>query len=67
MSSVSDVTAPIIQNMIAAGAQIVRMTKLSSMIGKEEPTEATDYHSPSNPRGDGYQSPAGSSSSSCCV
>lgn len=40
------------------------MAKLSSMIGREQPTEATDYHAPFNPRGDGYQSPAGSSSGS---
>lgn len=47
--------------MVAAGAHVVAMTKLSSMIGKEEPTEATEYHVPFDPRGDGYQSPAGSS------
>ena len=34
------------------------------MIGKEEPTEAIDFPAPFNPRGDGYQSPAGSSSGS---
>lgn len=37
------------------------------MIGKEEPTEATDYHAPFNPRADGYQSPAGSSSGSAAA
>lgn len=64
ISSSSDTTATIVRNMVAAGASVVAMTKLSSMIGKEEPTEATDYHAPFNPRGDGYQSPAGSSSGS---
>lgn len=34
------------------------------MISREEPTEAVDYHAPFNPRADGYQSPAGSSSGS---
>ncbi|KAF2787306.1 amidase signature enzyme [Melanomma pulvis-pyrius CBS 109.77] len=38
--------------------------KSSSFIGCEEPTEAVDYQVPFNPRGDGYQSPAGSSSGS---
>lgn len=50
--------------MIAAGTHVLGMAKLSSMIGKEEPTEATDYHAPFNPRGDGYQSPTESSSNS---
>lgn len=67
ISSSSDITATIVQNMVAAGAHVLGMTKLSSMIGKEEPTEATDYHAPFNPRGDGYQSPAGSSSGSAAA
>lgn len=67
ISSSSDITATIVQNMVAAGAHVVAMTKLSSMIGKEEPTEAIDYHAPFNPRGDGYQSPAGSSSGSAAA
>lgn len=50
--------------MVAAGAHVVATTKLSSLVGKEEPTEATDYHALFNSRGDGYQSPAGSSSGS---
>lgn len=67
ISSPSDTTATIVRNTVAAGASVVAMTKLSSMIGKEEPTEATDYHTPFNPRGDGYQSPAGSSSGSAAA
>ena len=67
MSAPSERTADIVLKTIAAGAQIVGLTKLSSMIGKEEPTEATDYHAPFNPRGDGYQSPAGSSSGSAAA
>lgn len=67
MSTPSERTANIVLKTIAAGAQVVGLTKLSSMIGKEEPTEATDYHAPFNPRGDGYQSPAGSSSGSAAA
>ena len=64
MSMPAASTAPSIQTLIDAGASIVGTTKLSSMISREEPTEATDYQAPFNPRGDGYQSPAGSSSGS---
>lgn len=67
MSSPAEKTATIVQNTLDAGARIVGMTKLSSMIGKEEPTEAVDYPAPFNPRGDGYQSPAGSSSGSAAA
>lgn len=42
-------------------------TRLSSLSSKEDPTEAVDYSAPLNPRGDGYQSPAGSSSSSAAA
>lgn len=67
ISSTSDETASVIQSTLDAGARLVGLTKLSSMIGKEEPTEATDYHAPFNPQGDGYQSPAGSSSGSAAA
>lgn len=49
----------VVRDMLAAGAHALGVTKLSSMIGKEE---ATDYRSPFNRRGDGYQSPAWSCS-----
>jgi Asp-tRNA(Asn)/Glu-tRNA(Gln) amidotransferase A subunit family amidase len=57
-------TADCINTLVAQGAQVLGVTKLSSMISREEPTEAVDYPAPFNPRGDGYQSPAGSSSGS---
>ena len=57
-------TANSIQSLLDHGAQVVGMTKLSSLISREEPTEAVDFQTPFNPRGDGYQSPAGSSSGS---
>lgn len=55
-------TAPIIQKLINGGAHIVGTAKLSSMISREEPAESLEVQVPFNPRGDGYQSPAGSSS-----
>ncbi|KAK8084481.1 amidase signature enzyme [Apiospora hydei] len=57
-------TAIVVQRLVDAGAQILGLTKLSSMIAREEPLEAVDFQTPFNPRGDGYQSPAGSSSGS---
>ena len=67
VSSISDFTASVVQSTIRAGAQLIGTTKLSSMIGKEDPTEAIDFHTPSNPRGDGYESPATSSSGSAAT
>ena len=55
-------TAPCIQTLSAKGALLLGANKLSSLISREEPVEAVDYQAPFNPRGDGYQSPAGSSS-----
>lgn len=57
-------TASCIQVLVDAGAVLVGTTKLSSFAGTEEPVECIDYQAPWNPRGDGYQSPAGSSSGS---
>ncbi|KAK7932511.1 amidase signature enzyme [Apiospora marii] len=60
-------TATVIQRLADAGGQILGLTKLSSMIAREEPLEAVDFQTPFNPRGDGYQSPAGSSSGSAAA
>lgn len=57
-------TAACIELLIAAGATIVGTTKLASFAATEEPVECIDYTAPWNPRADGYQSPAGSSSGS---
>lgn len=67
LSPTASSTAPTIQRLIDAGAQIVGKTKLSSLISREEPAEAVDYQTPFNPRGEGYQSPAGSSSGSAAA
>jgi hypothetical protein len=37
------------------------------MISREEPVEATAFQAPFSPRGDGYQSPVGSSSGSAAA
>jgi hypothetical protein len=57
-------TAPCVQNFCDAGATIVGTTKPASFAATEEPLECIDWSAPFNPRADGYQSPAGSSSGS---
>ena len=60
-------TAPAVARLMERGAIVVGKSKLSTMISREEPAEAVDYQVPFNPRGDGYQSPAGSSSGSAAA
>ncbi|KAF5565565.1 amidase signature domain-containing protein [Fusarium napiforme] len=60
-------TADVVQALVDDGAHILGLTKLSSMIAREEPMDAVDYPTAFNPRGDGYQSPAGSSSGSAAA
>ncbi|KAL8940786.1 MAG: hypothetical protein Q9211_002108 [Gyalolechia sp. 1 TL-2023] len=60
-------TASAIQHLIDAGGEILGKSKISSFAAREEPTESVDYQAPFNPRGDGYQSPAGSSSGSAAA
>ena len=56
-------TGPAIQRLIDAGAQIVGLQKTSQFANGESATsDWVDYHSPFNPRGDGYQDPSSSSS-----
>ncbi|KAK7698499.1 hypothetical protein SLS64_012491 [Diaporthe eres] len=57
-------TAFVVQTLADQGHHIVGLTKLSSMIAREEPMDAVDFQTAFNPRGDGYQSPAGGSSGS---
>lgn len=59
-----DKTAACIQKLEHAGAHIVGTVKMAAFAATEEPIECVDYQAPWNPRGDGYQSPAGSSSGS---
>lgn len=64
LSTASPATAPSVQKLIDAGAHLLGTLKLGSLIAREEPTEAEDYHAPFNPRADGYQSAWSSSSGS---
>ncbi|KAL8713070.1 MAG: hypothetical protein Q9220_002930 [cf. Caloplaca sp. 1 TL-2023] len=57
-------TAGCIKLLGERGAVIVGTTKLASFAATEEPLECIDYQAPWNPRADGHQSPAGSSSGS---
>jgi Asp-tRNA(Asn)/Glu-tRNA(Gln) amidotransferase A subunit family amidase len=67
VSTPAEKTAPAIQTLLDAGAIMVGSTKCSSMISREDPVEAVDFQAPWNPRGDGYQSPVGSSSGSAAA
>ncbi|KAM7196770.1 amidase signature domain containing protein [Naviculisporaceae sp. PSN 640] len=60
-------TSPMIASLLKQGAQVLGTTKLASLIAREEPMDAVDFQVPFNPRGDGYQSPAGSSSGSAAA
>lgn len=57
-------TAPAIQILLDAGAQLVGISKMCSMVLKAPPTQCIDLSAPFNPRGDGYHSPSGGSSGS---
>lgn len=58
-------TSPVIQRLIDAGAIVVGFqTPTQFANGDTYAGDWVDYHSPFNPRGDGYQIPAGSSSGS---
>ena len=59
-----DETAACIRKLELAGAYIVGTVRMAAFAATEEPIECVDYEAPWNPRGDGYQSPAGSSSGS---
>ena len=64
LSRTATITAPSIQKLLDKGAHLVGTLKLGSLIAREEPTEAIDWHAPFNPRADGYQSAWSSSSGS---
>ncbi|OTA54709.1 putative amidase [Hypoxylon sp. EC38] len=55
------ITAEYIQFLMRLGAVIVGKTKMCAFASSEEATDQwIDFHAPFNPRGDGYQSPSGS-------
>lgn len=54
-------TADYAKRLLELGAVIVGKTKMCAFASAEEPTDQwIDYHCPFNPRGDGYQTPSGS-------
>lgn len=56
-------TAAYVQTLIRKGAVVVGKTKMTQFASSDEPTDQwVDFHCPTNPRGDRYQSPSGSSS-----
>ncbi|KAF5686958.1 amidase signature domain-containing protein [Fusarium circinatum] len=55
-------TADVVQKLVEDGAHILGLTKLSSMIAREEPMDAVDYPTAFNPRGDGYHTDTSRSS-----
>ncbi|KAG8156988.1 hypothetical protein KVR01_013210 [Diaporthe batatas] len=58
----SNSTGTAVQRLIDAGAQIVGLQKASQFANGERATaDWVDYHSPFNPRGDGYQDSSSSS------
>ncbi|GAB1311464.1 hypothetical protein MFIFM68171_01674 [Madurella fahalii] len=59
----SNVTGPAVQRLVDAGAQVVGLQKTAQFANGEFATaDWVDYHAPFNPRGDGYQDAASSSS-----
>lgn len=61
--SENNATGTAIQRLVDAGAQIVGLQKPSQFANGEVATaDWVDYHSPFNPRGDGYEDPSSSSS-----
>lgn len=59
----ANVTGTAIQRLVDAGAIIIGHQKPSQFANGEQATaDWVDYHSPFNPRGDGYQDPSSSSS-----
>lgn len=48
------VTAPAIQRLVDAGAELVGISKMCSMVLNAPPAQCVDFSAPFNPRGDGY-------------
>ncbi|KAK3939440.1 amidase signature domain protein [Diplogelasinospora grovesii] len=58
-------TASVVQRLVDDGAEVLGLSKPGCMNGpQEDPTDVSDFLPAFNPRGDGYQAPAGSSSAS---
>ncbi|KAH9905984.1 amidase signature domain-containing protein [Xylariomycetidae sp. FL2044] len=62
---VQNTTAPAIQRLLDLGAVLVGKTGMTQFANGDKATsDWVDFHSPFNPRGDGYQDPSGSSTGS---
>ncbi|KAF3066593.1 Amidase 1 [Daldinia childiae] len=56
-----NITADYVNTLVGLGAVLVGKTLMCSFASSEEATDQwIDFHAPFNPRGDGYQSPSGS-------
>lgn len=53
LSTPASETATVVQLLVDRGHHILGLTKLSSMISREEPSDAVDFQTAFNPRGDG--------------
>lgn len=52
-------SADYVKKLIKLGAVIVEKTKMTAFASSDEPTDQwIDFHCPTNPRGDTYQSPS---------
>jgi Asp-tRNA(Asn)/Glu-tRNA(Gln) amidotransferase A subunit family amidase len=60
-------TAEAVTKLLDLGAVVLGKLKLTQYGAWEEPVESIDYQAPWNPRADGFQSPAGSSSGPACA
>lgn len=52
LSTPASETATVVQRLVDRGHHILGLTKLSSMIAREEPLDAVDFQTAFNPRGD---------------
>ena len=68
LHGVRDKTATAVQQLLDLGAIVVGKTRTTQFADSEWATcDYVDYHAPFNPRGDGYQTPSGSSSGSAAA
>ncbi|CAJ2512580.1 Uu.00g055950.m01.CDS01 [Anthostomella pinea] len=60
-------SAAFINQLVSAGAVLVGKTRLGMWCDGQDPTERLEEVTPTNPRGDGFQKPGGSSSGSAAA
>jgi Asp-tRNA(Asn)/Glu-tRNA(Gln) amidotransferase A subunit family amidase len=63
LNDADEKNANYVNKLIKLGAIVIGKTKMTAFASSDEPTDQwVDFHCPTNPRGDRYQSPSGSSS-----